>query len=298
MPSVTSDSLDVINKTMDPDDLRSPAARAIIEELDRLIVMLRERRLPISSWYGRFDLDGEPDSFERLNRGYGYAPLERAADDVHFPWFLYWEIVWVVLHGGLARPQRVLDLGGAASLFSYYLASKGHQVTTVDLQEPLVEAGNLVARTMGWTLTNRIMDMRQLSMSARFDHVTSICVFEHIPMYDRAPASRAIRDVLVDDGRFGLTFDYRNPSSRARISSARDIEEQFVTPSGLTVRGNAAFCDTGRDYLLHPFYHPATSRRERESLVRRGDFARSELSVTKTANDYTFGALFLEKRTR
>lgn len=295
---MTSDSLDVINKTMDPDDLHSPAAQAVIEELDRLIVMLRERRLPISSWYGGFDLSGEPDSFERLNRGYGYAPLERAPDDVHFPWFLYWEIVWVVVHGGLARPQRVLDLGGAASLFSYYLASTGHQVTTVDLQEPLVEAGNFVGRTMGWTLTNRIMDMRRLSMSARFDHVTSICVFEHIPMYDRAPASRAIRDVLVDGGRFSLTFDYRNPSSRARISSARDIEEQFVTPSGLAVRGNAAFCDTGKNYLLHPFYHPATGRDQRKALVRGGDFARSELSLTKTVNDYTFGALFMEKRTR
>ena len=106
---------------------------------------------------------------------------------------------------------------------------------------------------------------------------------------------RAIRELLVDGGRFSLTFDFQNPTRRARIGSARDLEEQFVAPSGLAVRGNARFHDNGKRYLLHPFYHPATPREERERVVQRGDFDAADLAVRKTTNDYTFGALFLEK---
>jgi hypothetical protein len=286
----------MINTTMDRDDLRPPPARAIVAELNSLILSLKERGLRPSSWYGCFDLSGAPDSYERINRGYAYAPLEGAADDHNVPWFLYWEIVWIVRHGGLDGSQRVIDLGGASSLFSYYLASKGHAVTTVDLQQPLVDAADRVAGVMGWNLTNLVMDLRGLSIADRFDHVTSVCVFEHLPMHDRAPASRAIRELLVDGGRFSLTFDFQNPTRRARIGSALDLEEQFVAPSGLAVRGNVGFRDNGKRYLLHPFYHPATPREERERLVQRGDFDAADLAVRKTTNDYTFGALFLEKR--
>src|ERR1043166_4589492 len=122
-----------INKTMERSDLESDQARAIIAELDDLITYLHRKELKISSWYGKF----EPDPFEAINRGYNYVPLEAAADDQNFPWFLYWEIVWVTIHSEFLKEQRILDLGGSSSLFSYYLASKGLRVTTVDLQGDL-----------------------------------------------------------------------------------------------------------------------------------------------------------------
>jgi len=67
-------------------------------------------------------------------------------------------------------------LGGSSSLFSYYLASKKLEVTTVDLQKNLVENANQVAQQMGWKLNNFVMDMRNLDFDSQFDHITSICV--------------------------------------------------------------------------------------------------------------------------
>ena len=120
---------------MDLEDLNSERALQIIDELNDLIKALRSKNLKISSWYGSFNLSGDPLSNERINRGYGYQSLEGAADDKNFPWFLYWEIVWVVLNNDFKQGQEVLDLGGSSSLFSYYLASKGIKVTAIDLQK-------------------------------------------------------------------------------------------------------------------------------------------------------------------
>jgi protein-L-isoaspartate O-methyltransferase len=286
----------IINKTMELSDLKSDKAKEIIIELGELIQKLRDKGLRISSWYGRFDLTGEDTSSEVINRGYNYQPIEGAIDDKNFPWFLYWEIVWVTMNAEFSKGQKVLDLGGSSSLFSYYLASKGLDVTTVDLQKDLVENSNVVAQQMGWKLTNHTMNMHNITLSAQFDHITSICVYEHIPMYERVEINRTIADLLIPGGRFSITFDYKNPSRLARINTPLDVYAQFVEPSGLRLRENQAFLDTGQCYLLHPFYHPRTSWKSKLQDVRSGHFKPWEIFRMKKSNDYTFGALFQEKR--
>lgn len=285
----------IINKTMDRDDLATPEAGVIAGELNDLVTELKARKLGISSWYGRFNLEGRGRTIEWLNRGYGYRGLDGAVDDVNFPWFLYWEIAWVVMNNEFRPGQRVVDLGGSSSLFSYYLASKGLDVTTVDLQRRLVDNGNEVGREMGWKLNNLAMDMRTMELPGEFDHITSICVYEHIPMFDRVEINKNVRKLLKDGGKFSITFDYRNPSRAARINSPEDVYEQFVKPSGLRVRGNAEFHDNGKNYLLHPFYYNKTLWRYKWASVRIGQFGPLDFFTTKDENDYTFGALFLEK---
>jgi 2-polyprenyl-3-methyl-5-hydroxy-6-metoxy-1,4-benzoquinol methylase len=287
---------ELINKTMDFDDLKSPEAQRIIDELNAVVVELRARKLETSSWYGRFRLSGKPHSWERVNRGYGYAPLPGAADDAHFPWFLYWEIVWVTLHNDFGPGTRVLDLGGSSSLFSYYLASKGADVTTVDIQKKLVDNAYHVAVRTGWKLRNHVMDMRRLAFDEPFDHVVSICVYEHVPMYARIEINREIERLLVDGGRFSITFDYRNPVRSARINSPEDVRRQFVEPSGLVMRGNDPFCDNGKVYLLQPFH----SKRfllfyKLGAIIVKREYAPWQFFDVKRDNEYTFGALFLEK---
>ena len=44
----------VINKTMDVEDLKSEDAQKTITELNTLINKLKEQELKISSWYGNF----------------------------------------------------------------------------------------------------------------------------------------------------------------------------------------------------------------------------------------------------
>ncbi len=283
----------VINKTMDPDDLNSPQAKKVIEELNELITDLRAKGVKISTWYGSFNLDNEP--LEPINRGYGYTPLDNVVDDRNFPWFLYWEIIWIVLHNRFEAGQDLLDLGGSSSLFSYYMASKGLNVTTVDLQQDLVDNGNLSAEIMNWKLKNYAMDMRDLDFDFEFDHITSVCVFEHIPMFARVEINKKIKVMLKQGGHFSITFDYRNPSRLARINTAQDVHDQFIVPSGLTIRGNSKFYDDPTNYLLTPFFYKKRLFKYKLSCIRDKHFLPWEYFKTKDENDYTFGSLFLKK---
>lgn len=288
---------EIINKTMDRTDLDTPDARRITDELNALIRLLDARGLATSSWYGTLDMSPALRALEQVNRGFGYEPLPDAADDARYPWFLYWEIAWVAMHAGFEAGQSVLDLGGSSSLFSFYLASKGLRVTTVDLQASLVENADRVAQAMGWAMENRVMDMRALSFDRQFDHVTSICVLEHLKPEDRKAAVAQVRDVLRPGGRFSITFDYRNPARSMRIASPQDVEEQFITPSGLRVRGNRVFDDSGPNFLFQPFYSEPPLRFWKYKVVSvlKRDFPAWEFLRANRSNDYTFGALFLEK---
>ena len=137
--------------------------------------------------------------------------------------------------------------------------------------------------------------MRELNFDSKFNHITSICVYEHIPMYDRVTINKKIKNLLVEGGKFSITFDYRNPSRFAQINSPKNVYEQFVKPSGLKIRGNRDFIDNGKNYLLHPFYYKKRVWKFKIINIVTGCFSPWEILRTKDANDYTFGALFLEK---
>jgi hypothetical protein len=287
--------LENINKTMDLDDLRSVEAKRIIGELNDLIILLRKANLNIGSWYSFFQLTGDKKSFEWINRGLDYKPLDEAVDDINFPWFLYWEIAWIVMHAGFEKGQKVLDLGGGSSLFSYYLASKGMDVTTVDLQEVLATNGNLVAEKMGWKLKNLAMDIRDLNVNMQYHHITSICVYEHIPLKDRVNINSRIKNYLYPGGRFSITFDYRNPSRFVRIDSPEDVQTQFVIPSDLMLRENQTFADNKKNYLYHPFFNKDLPWIYKYNHLKRREFSPLALILPPKDCSYTFGSLFLEK---
>lgn len=89
---------------------------------------------------------------------------------------------------------------------------------------------------------------------------------------------------------------------REFADSPKNIREQFVEPSGLEIRGNERFVDTGTNHLLHPFYYCAVFdpdlRAWKREALRAERFPRWHFPLIKVWNDYTFGALFLEKRER
>lgn len=253
-------------------DLERPEAQAIVAELDDLVRRLAEMGLRPSTWYGELEPETDGAAWELANRGPDYEPLPGAADDARYPWFLYWEIAWLMLNTDIRPGQRVLDLGGSGSLFSCFLASRGVEVTAIDLNEKLVEHGNHIAARTGWPLRNLVMDISRPQLGERFDHAASVCVFEHLPLVGRIKAGRELGELLVPGGTFSLTFDYVNPGPTAMISSPAAVHAQFVRASGLDLRGNQKFHDEGERYLLHPAYDPAAED-----------------------GRYTFGAVFMQK---
>ena len=284
--------MDVINKTMDRSDLFTAEGLRETATINGLIHSLYRQGVAHSSWVGTLPAAGplergeivrEPLERLGLNQRREYEPLPDAADDARTPWFLYWEIFWVlhVTRPFLSSSARLLDAGGASSLFSCYLGSLGFQVDTVDLNEKLIANNNLVSSRMGWNSRAQAMNLADLDFSDEsFDHVYSICVFEHLDYPLKQAAIREIARCLRPGGFFALTFDYRNPAPGVlgvgkdprpinQISSLADLERTFLTDPRFEVFGNRDFQDSGTSYLSHPMY----------------DYA-----------PYTFGALFLRKK--
>ena len=284
-----------LNKTMDRDDLALPECGAILDELFALMRCMYRRNATYSSWYGK--LDAWPSAWEHINRGDSYEPWPGNPDELRVPWFLLWEIAWLALNTTIRPGARILDMGGAGSLFSCYLASRGCDVVAIDLQEELCQHARHTAATMGWRLTARPMDMTRLGFSdGYFDHVFSVCVFEHLPVSGRVQCNREVGRVLRPGGTAGFTFDFANPQAFGRLDSDEDVQRQFVEPSGLRLRGNQRFHDNGLRYLASPqcfgfgrFTRAAAS----VHALMTGSVQRSRILSEDTS--YTMGAVFLEK---
>ncbi len=288
-------SSDPINKTMDREDLNRPDCRLILLELFGLMRRMRRCGAACSSWYGR--VDAWPSAWEHVNRGEGYQPWPGNPDELGVPWFLLWEIAWLIANTPMKRGGRVLDMGGAGSLFSCFLAARGHDVHAIDIDETLCQQADRTGRQMGWRLSGRHMDMTRLDYpDDHFDHVFSVCVFEHLPVSGRVRCNEQVARVLRPGGTASYTFDYANPQSFGRIDSPEDVRQQFIEPSGLRPRGGAAFFDSGRRYLASPpcfgFGRFTRMAAGLHALLSGTVVPRR---VLRRSTSYTFGAVFLEK---
>lgn len=284
-----------INKTMDRADLERPECQAVLLELFGLMRRMQARGAPYSSWYG--SVDAWPSAWEHINRGTGYQPYPGNPDELRIPWFLLWEIAWLAANMPMRRTARVLDMGGAGSLFSCYLASRGFEVHAIDLREDLCAQAAKTASIMGWRIAARRMDMTRLDYpNEYFDHVFSVCVFEHLPVSGRIECNREVWRVLRPGGTAGYTFDYANPQSFGRIDTPDDVQRQFVEPSGLCLRGGGTFVDNGLRYLEPPqCFGFSRVLRMAAGLHAAIKGTLSASRVLTKATSYTFGAVFLEK---
>ncbi|MFH1917093.1 MAG: class I SAM-dependent methyltransferase [Nanoarchaeota archaeon] len=257
----------ILNKTMERDDLDTEHARRIIDDLNCLILSMKEKSLVMSNWYGYITDDPEAESHEGVgvpNRGQNYLPIDGAADDGRFPWYLYWEIVSVMTgEPQLKRNDVVLDAGGTSSLFSCYLSSLGLDVHSIDLNQDIIVIGDQLASGMGWNMTSRQMDMRKLDYPDDFfDHAFSVCVFEHLDYQVKQDALKEISRVLKPGGVLRVTFDYKNPAPDVHgkgpdsglenaLRNEADIRRSFLNTDKFGLLGNQTFHDNGKTYLVN-----------------------------------------------
>lgn len=277
-------------------DLLTDEAIPVIHGINDIIHKLYSKRLYMTSWVGSLPQGGKVTQAIRrilgrpergirsgIEQRLNYQSLSNAADDSRFPWFLYWEIVWVMKNTSqyLRNSMRLFDGGGTSSLFTCYLASLGFEVHSVDLNEKLVANGKKIARKMSWNMQSYVMSMKQLDFPDQFfDHAYSICVFEHLDFHIKQAALAEIARCLKPNGMLCITFDYRNPApgivgygkdtrSRNQLKSEEDIRRSFLSTGLFELTGNQDFYDNGESYLVH----------------KRFD-----------NTPYTFGAIFLRKK--
>lgn len=257
--------LRAVNTTMERKDLFTPQGRATCAALDALASRLAAGGQSASSWLGT--LPGENEDHLRaggMAQRLDYQPLPGAVDDLRFPWFLYWEAHWVLMHTRpFLRPDSVvLDAGGASSLFSCHLADQGFEVHSVDLNPRLAENQRRLADAMGWRVDSYPMDLGALDFADEtFDCAFSICVFEHLDLDVKHRAIAEIARVLKPGGVFAMTFDYRNPAPgvagvgkdprpRNRLDTPQDLRRSFMVSDVLRPVDGGAFQDTGSSYLV------------------------------------------------
>jgi 2-polyprenyl-3-methyl-5-hydroxy-6-metoxy-1,4-benzoquinol methylase len=274
-----------INKTMDRADLFDEVAQPTVAAINQLIRDVYSKKLAMTSWYGTLEA---PDTGVGLdNRGDSYEPLPGAVDDNRIPWYLYWEIEWVIRNGPkLKSGMRILDAGGTSSLFSSFLASLGVEVHSIDINPQLIANAKKLARKMRWNVHAYAMDIEKMEFDDMFfDYAYSICVFEHLDFYTKQKAMVEIHRCLKPQGQLCLTFDYMNPApfvfgynqfdSRPRnaLNSPRRLKEVLCAGGLFELLGNQEFSDNGQRYLTPP-----------------------QGAGLENAADYTFGAMFLKKK--
>ena len=165
-----------------------------------------------------------------------------------------WENSWMVAHASLKSGQVVLDVGGASTLLSFYLASLGCKVRVVDNDwnncGTVYNAGH-VARILGWDLRTLDRDLSKPLPFAEcsFDRVFCVCVLEHLPSGLRQFVMREIGRVLRPGGLVGVTVDYDNQrpvrltDQGLRFAYREKIKRDVIAPSGLQVQGNTDWVD-------------------------------------------------------
>lgn len=286
----------IINKSMDLKDLESAEAKQIIEELKDLIEKYEEKGCQISSWYGECKPTPLSRKLSICNRGYDYKPILGQELDFKFPNFLLWEIYWVYSNLNIKKGDRVLDIGGSCSLFSFYLASKGAKVVAIDLNPKIVREANKIAKIMGIDYTAVCSDAEEylLNSNEKFDFITSICVFEHIEVNKRKRIIKNLHNCIKKDGLIAFTFDYKNPSKFVNINNVDDIKDQFLCNSNICMAENQDFFDNNINYLVSLFYRKPAIWIWKLRLIVGREFSLKDFFKTKTYNDYTFGSIFLK----
>lgn len=230
-----------------------------------------------------------------LNRGYNYKNILPKSYDRKFPSFLVWEIYTVINTIEFKKGDVVLDIGGACSLFSFYLESKGVKVITVDKNPDVVNEANRVAKKLNLQYEAIVCDAEDYvnTCKEKFDVITSICVFEHIELEKRKRIMRNLHNILKPEGKIALTFDYRNPSRFVNINTPQDVVDQFGCSDKLQILGNQHFYDNGKNYLVHGFFHWKFFIKYKIRSIKKGNFKKHQFFRIKFKNDYTFGSIFL-----
>ena len=227
------------------EDLARPDVKAVADQLDALKVELAQRGLRFTNTAGNF--------------------LARQFHPAHKHGKL-WENAWTIRHSGVAPGQTVLDVGGASTIFSFYLASLGCRVVVID--NDWANCGTIlnaryVAKRMGWRLDALDRDVqRPLPFPAdTFDRVFSICVLEHLPSQIRQQLMKEIGRVLKPDGIAGFTTDYDTArqvlitDKGMRFAYQAKLERDVLHPAGLSVYGPSCWLDVcPRETFLGAFF--------------------------------------------
>jgi len=172
-------------------------------------------------------------------------------------WNKQWEYARGLAYGDFQPGSRVLDLGGGGTIPLFYLANRGCEVLSLDINPALTAHTNAVAKQLDLPLTGSTHDLTDQPAPAawgRFDRIISFCVIEHIPKALQRVALLRLAELLKPGGCFALTFDYgANAPVEGAIRTVAEVRE-LVNATGLALMGDGEFHETGEQFVLDNKY--------------------------------------------
>jgi SAM-dependent methyltransferase len=166
-----------------------------------------------------------------------------------------WEYARGVAFLEATGARRILDFGGGATPPVLYLAERGCEVLSLDVDPRLAEATTQFGRRHGWALRGSTHNLVEAPLSAElagdrpFDATMSFSVFEHLHEPAQLTVMRRLGELLRPGGYLAMTIDFgaEAPAEYAARNPAHI--ERLIAFSGLEpVSG--PFRDTGERFPI------------------------------------------------
>ncbi len=121
-----------------------------------------------------------------------------------------------IIERRLITPGKALDICCGAGTNTVYLASKGFEVTGIDISPKAVEIAKEKARKANMKIRFEVGNVIHIPFEDReFDFVFDMGCFHHIMVEDREPYISGVYRVLKPGGVYQLTcFSYKNGPAR------------------------------------------------------------------------------------
>jgi SAM-dependent methyltransferase len=164
-------------------------------------------------------------------------------------------------------PARIVDIGGAAGVYSAWLAGLGYEVHLVDASPRLVEAARRLNTTLPKPIASlAVADARSLPQPAgTADVVLIMGPLYHLPSAaDRAAALSEATRVLVPSGLVVVAAISRYASALDGLARGLAVDSAFVRMRNRDLLDGQHRNDTDRpDYFTTAYFHrPEDLRRE------------------------------------
>jgi len=155
------------------------------------------------------------------------------------------EYPWAIKNGKLDKGMKILDVGSGISIFPIYLASKGHEITSIDFDEILMNrVSPELAKLSGVNVNYSFGDATKIDFKDEsFDRVFCISTIEHLEEeyqngkyvnyhkknLDVKAISEMLR-VLKPGGLLIMTFDWSENKEDLRSYKLSDIYGRVLKP--------------------------------------------------------------------
>ena len=155
------------------------------------------------------------------------------------------EYPWAIQQAKLDKKMKILDIGSGISLFPVFLASKGHEVFSIDNDEILMNrVSPELAKLSGVTVNYSFVDVAKINFEDEtFDRVFCISTIEHLEeeiidskyvnYHKKNLDVKAIGEmlrVLKPGGILIFTFDWSESNDELRSYKLDDIYNRLLKP--------------------------------------------------------------------